>query len=300
MACFKPLSAWQSKTAKTANGKGVIFFSPPKLGSKSVEFVQLPCGRCIGCRLERSRQWAVRCMHEAQLHEENCFITLTFDDENINEMGTLVKRDFQKFMKRLRKKFQPKKIRFLHAGEYGEITQRPHHHALLFGVDFPDKRLIKERNGNKVYSSRILEQLWPYGFHEIGSLTFESAAYVARYCCKKQDGKNELITKEKHKKDGRLKEYNTQSRRPGLGRDWLKKYGSTDVWPQDSVVMRGIKMKPPKYYTSQYELTNPEEAGNIKLKRKEAAAENENNRWERLPSREKCATERFKQLKRSL
>lgn len=300
MACFKPLSAWQSKTAKTKNGKGVIYFQPPKLGSKSAEFIQLPCGRCIGCRLERSRQWAVRCMHEAQMHEDNCFITLTFDDENLNPTGSLVKRDFQTFMKRLRKKFHPKKVRFLHAGEYGEITKRPHHHALLFGINFPDRKFLKERNSNKVYTSKTLGELWPHGFHEIGSLTFESAAYVARYCCKKVDGKNELITGEKKLKDGRIKEYNTQSRRPGLAAGWLKKYGQTDVWPNDSVVSRGIKMKPPKYYSNQYELTNPEEMAIIKAQRKEAAADNPNNRWERLPIREKCTTERFKQLKRSL
>lgn len=300
MACFKPLSAWQSKTLNPKTGKTFISFQAPRYKSKGMEFVQLPCGRCIGCRLERSRQWAIRCLHEAQLHEENCFITLTFSEEYLDPKNSLNKADFQKFMKRLRKYYAPKKIRFMHAGEYGEITKRPHHHALLFGVDFSDKKYHATRNGHKVFTSKTLQKIWPFGLSEIGDVTFESAAYVARYCCKKQEEQELKLPRLCSRIDGKTKEYNTMSRRPGIAQGWLDKYGDSDVWNSDNVVVRGIKMKPPKFYTQKYELTNPEECAILKEERKKKAADNPNNRWERLTAREKCQTERFKQLKRSL
>ena len=160
MPCFKPLSAWQSKSPRTDTGKSSIVFRPPH-NKSSWDFVELPCGRCIGCRLERSRQWAIRCMHEAQMHKENSFITLTFEDKYLDKNLSLKKSDFQKFMKRLRKHYQPKKIRFLHAGEYGEITGRPHHHAILFGISFDDRKPWRQTpQKHTVYRSKTLEKIW--------------------------------------------------------------------------------------------------------------------------------------------
>lgn len=301
MPCYKPLQAWLGSVNPETGKRYVLFSNPNKVGKASVsEFVELPCGKCVGCRLERSRQWAIRCVHEAQLHEENCFITLTFSDEYLDPKGSLVRADFQKFMKRLRKKFKGKKIRYMHAGEYGEKTGRPHHHAILFGIDFQDKKYHNTRNGHRVYTSQTLEEVWGKGLSEIGDVTFESAAYVARYCCKKQNEKQDFLTKEKELKDGRIKEYNTMSRKPGLASDWLKKYGNTDVWNDDTIVIRGMKMKPPKFYSKNYELTNPKEFSIIKAQRKRKAVDNKDNRWERLPAREKCQQARFKQLVRSL
>ena len=313
MPCFKPLNAWQSKKLKPDTGKAHIMFQAPTTSQHAWNHINVPCGRCIGCRLERSRQWAIRCMHEAQMHEENCFITLTFSDDHLDPSGSLDKSDFQKFMKRLRKRFKDKKIRYLHAGEYGEITGRPHHHAILFGIDFPDKEYLRDtKTGHKVWTSQILQEIWsdtdrdspfygePLGLHEIGDVTFESAAYVARYCCKKLNEPNPLITKDKYDEYGRIKEYNTMSRRPGIGLDWLKKYGKTDIWNKDTVVVRGVECKPPKYYSQQYELTNPEEYVILKENRLDRAKQNPDNHWTRLPAREKVKLEKFKELKRSL
>ena len=122
--------------------------------------VELPCGRCIGCKLERARQWAVRCMHEAALHEANCFVTLTYEDDKLPPDGGLRPRDFVLFMKRLRKRYG-NGIRFFHCGEYGEKFLRPHHHVLLFNHDWPDKRVCRtSKSGESLYSSGELESLW--------------------------------------------------------------------------------------------------------------------------------------------
>lgn len=317
MPCYKPLTAWQSKGKNSKTGKSTIIFSPPSAYSTGWESIQVPCGRCIGCRLERSRQWAVRGMHEAQMHEQNTFITLTFgewcplDGTKTDPTKSLYKHHFQRFMKRLRKSVPYKKIRYLHAGEYGEITGRPHHHAILFGHDFSDKVLSREYEKNgvpcKSYKSEQLAKLWPFGLHDIGEVTFESIGYVARYCCKKQE--NELITKGQYMEDGRLKEYNTMSRGGrteegknlgGIGKQWLDKYGETDVWNHDEVVCRGKVMKPPKYYLSQYELTNPKEYENIKEERIKLSKENPDNSFERLRVREVVKKQAHKRLKRTL
>ena len=163
----------------------------PKYAYQADQPEKLPCGQCVGCRLERSRQWAIRCMHEAQMHEDNCFITLTFNPESLDDRSnpwSLDVRDFQLFMKRLRKKYGAG-IRFYHCGEYGELNKRPHYHACIFGFDFPDKRLWKVTNsGHRLYISESLDELWPFGFCTIGNVTFESAAYVARYIMKKVNG----------------------------------------------------------------------------------------------------------------
>ena len=151
----------------------------------------VPCGQCIGCRLERSRQWAIRCVHEASLHTDNCFITLTYSPDCLPSDGSLNHDDFQKFFKRLRKHIAPKKIRYYMCGEYGEDLQqpsklgRPHFHACLFGLDFDDKQLYIVRDDVKLYTSATLEKIWGKGFVTIGDVTFESAAYVARYIAKK-------------------------------------------------------------------------------------------------------------------
>lgn len=228
----------------------------------------VPCGQCRGCRTERSRQWAVRCMHEASLQEENCFATLTYAPEYLPTAGSLVKADFQKFMKRLRKFFFPRKVRFFHAGEYGEDTKRPHYHALLFGVDFADKVVWSKRGLHPVYRSRQLDELWGRGQCEVGSVTFESAAYVARYVMKKisgeaNDWQYEVVDEVTGEVHLRGREYATMSRRPGIGRAWLDKYMS-DVYPADRVVVAGQAQKPPQYYDKVYGLLAPAEMGAIK------------------------------------
>jgi hypothetical protein len=151
--------------------------------------ITLPCRQCIGCLLERSRQWAIRSMHEASLHIKNCFITLTYRPEDLPPFGSLDYKHFQLFMKRLRKKFTGQKIKFYMCGEYGENLSRPHYHACLFGFSFPDLvRYHKTPTGDQLYTSVILNDLWGKGSCTVGEVNFKTAGYTARYCLKKLNG----------------------------------------------------------------------------------------------------------------
>jgi len=177
--------------------------------------VELPCGKCIGCRLEYSRQWAMRCMHEAQTNECNSYVTLTYNDKNLtygHNQATLVPKDLQLFLKRLRKK-TGKKISYYACGEYGDATKRPHYHLCIFGYDFPDKIHVETKRDFKLYESRLLSGLWKAGIHRIGEVTFESAAYVARYIMKKQKG----ATKKIYSDLGIEPEFARMSLKPGIG-----------------------------------------------------------------------------------
>lgn len=294
LPCFKPLNAWQKAPGMPPQ------FSP--INGNPIK-LQLPCGQCIGCRLERSRQTASRCMHEAQFHDENCFITLTYDQAPYGE--TLVKPHFQKFMKRLRHHLAPKKIRFYMCGEYGEELQRPHYHALIFGHDFEDKKLWASKDGAHTYTSDSLESIWGKGFATVAELTWESAAYCSRYILKKQTGKakaeaykhlvletGELIEKQA--------EYTTASLKPAIGRQWYETY-KRDCYPKDFITHRGKKFRVPKYYDKLLEKTDPNELARIKRKRIDAAQEhNHNNTGKRLATREKVAEARTALLKRTI
>lgn len=264
----------------------------------------LPCGQCIGCRLEHSRQWAIRCVHEAQMHQDNCFITLTYNDAHLpilaNGGPTLVKRDFQLFMKRLRKKYGHK-IRYYQCGEYGEKTQRPHYHACLFGHDFKDKVLWKREKGVPLYVSAELVELWSsqgisIGFSTIGSVTFQSAAYVARYIMKKITGNSAVD----HYR-GRQPEYTTMSRRPGIAKAWFEKYHHTDVAHDDTIILNGKAMRPPKYYDRQYEILEPNAAVDQKYARiRQAKKKPDEQSPLRLKTKRRIKEAQLKRLKREL
>lgn len=196
----------------------------------------ISCGRCRGCRLEYSRQWAVRCMHEASLHDRNCFVTLTYADAPVD----LQYRDFQLFMKRLRKR---DKCSFYMCGEYGELNGRPHFHGLLFGIDFPDKVYFgRSPAGFKLYTSASLSVLWPHGFSSVGEVTFESCGYVARYVHKKMGQANGGAY------SGSVGEFSRMSLRPAIGKKWFDKFGASDVVPDGHVVVDGHKAIAPRYY----------------------------------------------------
>lgn len=236
----------------------VRFVSRSKRGAQ--DSLELPCGQCVGCRLERSRQWAMRCLHEASLHQDNSFITLTYSDSNLPRGGSLDYSDFQNFMKRLRKRVGTK-VRFYCGGEYGQEQMRPHFHACLFGYDFPDKLYYKKtESGESIYTSKLLESLWPLGLSSIGNVTFQSAAYIARYCVQKVTGDlaeahYRVVTEDGEIID-RVPEFNHMSLKPGIGKPWLEKF-RTDVFPRDYVVVNGVKTKPPKYYDRLFEKEDP-------------------------------------------
>lgn len=316
MACYHPLKGYRSQTVNPSGKRSIVF-------TKHEGFIdlplELPCGQCIGCKLERSRMWAVRCFHEASLHQHNSYITLTYSQKYLPKDLSLKKKHFQLFMKKLRdhrtreygpwpKDGQDRRIRFFMCGEYGENYGRPHYHACLFNYDFPDKYHWKTRNGFKVWRSPHLEKLWPLGNSEIGEVTFESAAYVARYITKKITGPTayehynvvdkttgEILAE-------RFPEYTDMSRKPGVGKEWYEKYKS-DVFPDDFAIIRKgdklIKCKPPKYYRDQLEKDDKTMALQLKIERKDAAQNNVDNTWDRLRVREEIQYEKLKQLKRS-
>lgn len=321
MACFQPLAAYKALNIFTESGKNRIIVVGKKEknkyeGSEEYQYLDLPCGQCIGCRLDRSKSWAIRCVHEASQFHENCFITLTFDDEHINSKGTLVKSDFQKFMKRLRKKFKGKDavqndtkisypIRFFHCGEYGSLLQRPHHHACIFNFDFDDKILWTVRDGVRLYRSPELEKLWPYGFCTVGDVTFQSAAYVARYITKKINGEYApdhyaVINEETGEGYYLEPEYTTMSRRPGIGRAFYEKY-KKQIYQNDFITHEGKKFKSGRYYDKIYDVDNHKDMEAIKRQRIiNAKAHADNNTLERLVAREKCQKASAKSLKRGL
>lgn len=265
--------------------------------------VSVPCGRCIGCRLEKSRQWAVRCVHEASLYDANCFITLTYDNEHLPANGSIEPEEVVLFMKRLRKRFG-EGIRSFGCAEYGEKKNRPHYHICLFNFDFKDKKLFTVQNGFNLYISESLSELWGKGHCLIGALTFDSAAYVARYVTKKMTGKKAVEKYYTIDQYGEILQEKLPeravavSRRPGLGRPWLEKY-KTDVYPGDFVVHDGKKFKPPKYYDYRFEIDEPEKFRYVAGKRKMQALEGaENNTPDRLAVREEIKEIKMQLLKR--
>ena len=234
-----------------------------------------PCGNCIGCRLEYSRQWALRCYHEAFLNDDNSFLTLTYNNENLPDDKSLSKAELSGFIKRLRKKIEPIKIRYFGCGEYGsQSTKRPHYHLCLFGYDFPDKEIIrhgsftlsnsgKTRRGkdNNLYTSKMLQKAWKKGFVTIGEVNFKTAAYVARYVTKKING-----PKEQDHYQGKTPEFALMSRMPGIGKPFFEKY-MNDIYPKGFITVDGIKQKPPIYYDNLYKSRFPEKYEELKKKR---------------------------------
>ena len=294
MPCFHPLAAF-----RTATGE-VVWRESGRVDV--VRRLELACGQCIGCRLERARGWAARCMHEAQGHELNSFVTLTYADP---APVSLEYRDFQLFMKRLRKAHSGR-VRFFMCGEYGESNFRPHYHALLFGVGFVDrKRIAKTDAGFTLYRSAGLERLWPHGLSSVGDVSFESAGYVARYALKKVTGDcSAQFYKSVDYQTGEVTpitpEFCHMSLRPGIGQHWYQKYKS-QTFPRDYVVVRGVRCNVPKYYKRLYDRESPLESEWLDYQREKAALERvADNTDERLAVKEQVLRATLSHLVRSI
>lgn len=305
MACNYPITAFKCED-------GSIVFDERK-GAVACE-LRLPCGQCDGCRLERARQWAVRCIHESTLYDENVFVTLTYREADLPDREELLYRDFQLFMKQLRKKvchYLPSKkhhgpfrpVRFFMCGEYGEHFGRPHYHACLFNIDFPDKVLWKKTScGSDIFTSKLLDSLWKKGFASIGEVNFDSAGYVARYITKKSR-KNchekflDIETGEVFEKE---REFTRMSLKPGIGNGFYKKWKS-DIFPKDIVVMKGKAMKPPKYYYKMLAKEDEDMYNRIQeLRIEKSLGKAGDNIPERLEVKELILKETMKFLKREL
>ncbi len=225
----------------------------------------VPCGRCVGCRAEQGRQWAVRMMHESRMHDSNLFVTLTYADEELPDNGGLEPKDFTRFIKALRAEGQT--FSFFGCGEYGERTARPHYHALLFGARFSD-RLDFSSN---VWRSPIMENIWGRGRTEIGTVTMASASYVSGYVRKKV--KAERYERANPFTGELLKpEFARMSLRPAIGKRWIEKYWR-DVYPRDFVVIEGHEAKPPRYYDKFMDREHPELMEEVRQKRYNEALE---------------------------
>lgn len=263
LPCDSPLDAWRVP-GKTANGKAkIVWGREAKQAYDVAKAVEIPCGRCTGCRLEKSRQWAVRIMHELQMHEASSFLTLTYAE--MPKGASLNVEDVQRFLKRLRDRRGYEKLRFYQCGEYGEKNHRPHHHMILFGCDWVGERERVEdtQSGFPQWESQELTETWGHGRATIGEVSFESAAYVARYALKKVTGKAAA-----GHYSGRRPEFATMSRRPGIGAGWLQAHGLGNTYNHDRVVMRGREMLPPKFYDKLLEKSDPRLYEQIKRQRR--------------------------------
>lgn len=272
--------------------------SPQRYYRVCTEYDTIPCGQCIGCRLEYSRQWANRCMLELQYHKSSYFVTFTYNEDFVPrsyyanpDTGealpslTLRKRDWQLFMKRLRKAFPDQKIRFFCCGEYGPETFRPHYHAILFGLELDDLVFYKQSQGFNYYTSDKLQRCWSALFTRkqdgdlpqyvsmgrclIANVTWETCAYTARYITKKLTGPEATF----------YTDFNIEppfvlmSRKPGIARQYYDDH--PDVMDYEYINVKtdkgGRKFRPPKYYDRLFDVDEPERSAELKAVRKRMA-----------------------------
>lgn len=238
--------------------------------NKEYATFQLPCGKCLECRLEYASQWAIRCVHEAQMHEKNAFITLTYSDEFLPG-PKLVYADFQKFMKRLRHKLDAPLGVFV-TGEYGEKNKRPHWHCIVFGWCPPDgmHEYTNER-GDRIYTSDVLNKLWGKGKCDFGSVTLESAGYCARYSAKKiVHGPNQKVCEADFHD---FQPISKKSSKNAIGKKWIEKFWP-DVFQYGRLVLPSGETAPiPRYYEKWFKENHPEKFLEYISKRKCAISE---------------------------
>lgn len=305
MRCFRPQPAIYSPDGKVR----MVRRSEGARGQ-----LELRCGQCVGCRVSHSAQWATRIMHEAQLFPRNAFVTLTFDSEHVPSNYSLDYSIWQRFMKRFRKAVSPVEVRFFMCGEYGEAPReppfipRPHFHAAIFNW-FPDDALFLKRlsSGHELFTSAFLSSVWTDGFASVGELSFESAAYIARYVCKKMTG--ELAAT--HYARPLLADFSTgevpvvrpefarMSLKPGIGFRWFQAYRASNY--RDYIVVDGSKMPVPRYYSKLLEKVSEEVYSSVKVQRYQKALEMESEGTpDRLRAQEIVAKARLAFKKRTL
>lgn len=229
MTCYSPLYAYYSRRVNPTGKRSLVFNPREGLLDRPVD---VPCGKCIGCKADQSLMWSIRAYHESLNHENNCFITLTYDDDHLPADRCIDKRHLQLFFKRLRKALAPNRIRYIACGEYGDATRRPHYHAILFGVDFLDYRKISI--GNTMYTHPTLEAAWGKGQVSIDAVTMASICYTCGYVLKKINGNDEA--------------FSLMSRRPGIGKHWLNTH-LDDLQRIGKIVIEGREYTiPPRYF----------------------------------------------------
>lgn len=245
------------------------------------EYIEIPCNRCVYCRLRYSKNWADRCMLEMQYHKQSWFLTLTYDQAHLpthevanNDTGEITTvhslrlKDFQDFMKRLRKNRPDLRLRYFCAGEYGSTTYRPHMHVIMFGLElqmrkhdaliskesyiFDDVELYRsDVNGNNYYKSDKLNGCWGHGFVVIGRADYSSIAYTARYITKKAYG----LQSDAYGDLGLAREFCVMSRRPGIGLQYLEDHPDcvNQSFIHISTKDGGKKFRPPRYFRKKFD-----------------------------------------------
>lgn len=298
MPCYQPRTVWLSNEV-TAKGLHKITFSAVNALENS-EF-KIPCRVCRGCRIDHGSGWALRLYQESKFHMYNSFLTLTYAPEHYPVDGTLVKRDLQLFMKRVRKYFSNLypgiKIRYFAVGEYGEQTYRAHYHLIVYGVDFHEDRRLHSKNrlGQQKYVSATLTKLWGLGNCEIGSVSPDSCGYVAGYAFKKLNGQlaechyfvrvdeitGEIIY--------RQREFALMSTHPGIAYKHYEQYGDAD-FRRGSCIYKGKQVPIPKYFDRKLKEVDPLRLESIKTGRfEDMLAKAADNTPERLAVKEEIA-----------
>ena len=243
------------------------------------EFIELPCGSCVNCRLNRARQWAQRCVAESFYHKYNWYLTLTYDPEHLPENRSLCKSDLQDFWKRLRYynskglSFLDENFKYFACGEYGDDTLRPHYHALCFGLNLVEDDLVfyKYHNGHPLWNSSLLDSIWQKGFVTVGVLCEATCSYVARYTYKKMTLEPADLL-DFYNAAGVEREFTVMSRRPGIASEWIK-----DHWKElysegylcYSTIDGARRIYPTKYFQSKLESFDKDLFEEVKQKAKE-------------------------------
>lgn len=296
MQCLYPMKRWIVGKTTNVDGevidKGIVTsydldFVKTEFGAITREYQEIPCGKCIACRLNYAKDWATRCVLEAKKYEHNEMLTLTYDDEHlpknkgvdfktgeILDVVTLCKEDVQKFLKRLRKAFSG--VRYFMCGEYGSIHERPHYHLILFNIKVEDKTYFDtNKKGNIQQTSPTIKKIWGKGLISLCPVNYETCEYVARYIMKKQKGKH---SKELYEVAGKVAEYTAMSRRPGIAFDYYEEFLKNDYEKKKTYLAtkNGLKqVKNSRYFDKLYDIDNPEDMARIKEKRKEDQIEAE-------------------------
>lgn len=249
--------------------------------------LDIPCGRCIECRIAKSRDWSIRNVHESKMHKDSCFLNLTYDDAHYPEDGCVSVEDMQKFMKRLRWEYRPKPLRYFLSAEYGPRTWRAHYHSLIYGLWPSDAKHWSGSGDTRLWNSPTVDRVWGKGRCLFGRVTFESAQYCAGYVIEKVNG--DLAPSHylrPHPLTGELVQltppFALMSRKPGIGARFLEKY-ETDIYPRGEVVLRGgVKLAPPRFYDEWFRKRNPDAAEDMAIVRELRAYE---RRWDRTTER---------------
>lgn len=212
------------------------------------------CGHCIACRLSKAHDWSVRGMLELYCHEKASFITLTYSDAHLPQNLSLQKKEFSDWVKRFREDLRQKGIfvRVLGSGEYGDKTNRPHYHAIIYGYDFPDRKPLYRVKGIQYYTSPLLSKKWTFGNHIIGEANKTTIAYCCKYILKKITGNKAA----EHYGD-RQPEFPYYPKNPALGREFFEKFTS-DFYPKNFISIEGKKTPIPRYFYKRLEKDFPE------------------------------------------